>query len=97
MEDLTALSLARIDELTVDAGFDVTMQTSKFIQMNASNEAQYEVTYYSNVFNKVLSNHAFVDFDAQDDIRLRMTDLEEGELNLRSDTPEDSAPDGIAQ
>lgn len=87
MEDLTTLSLERINELIDEAGITVDIITAEFNQTNASNEAQYTLTYYSSVFDQVVTNHAFVDIDLQGDTRIQLNDLEEGELNLRSDTP----------
>lgn len=83
MEDLTTLSLARINELMVDAGITFTATAASFVQTNASDEAQYQVNYFSDTRNEDVANHVFVDFDLQDDIRLQMYDIDEGDLNLR--------------
>jgi len=47
MEDLTTLSLARINELMDEAGITNEISSVEFTQVNASNEAQYTLTYYS--------------------------------------------------
>lgn len=52
MENLT---LAEINQLLVDGGFEVQVDTAEFKQINASNEAQYAVTY-----NGGKKNHVFV-------------------------------------
>jgi hypothetical protein len=87
MEDLTTLSLERINELMDEAGITNEISSAEFTQVNASNEAQYTLTYYSPIFKQEVTNHAFVDIDLQGDTRIRMKELEEGELNLRSDMP----------
>jgi len=86
-EDLTTLSLERINELIDEAGITVNIDSAQFTQLNASNEAQYILSYHSDLFNQTVTNHAFVDIDLQGDIRIRVNDLEEGDLNLRRDVP----------
>lgn len=51
MENLT---LAEINQLIADAGSDIVVDSAVFKQVNASNEAQYEVTHGGK------TNHAFV-------------------------------------
>ena len=51
MENLT---VAEINQLLVDAGSTVVVETATFEQINASNEASYLVTYNGK------QNHAFV-------------------------------------
>lgn len=84
--DLTALTLAQINTLMVEGGYPQTILTAEFIGANASDESQYTVTYFSTVRNENVTNHVFVDLDLQEDARLFMADLEEGDLNLRVST-----------
>lgn len=84
--DLTALTLAQINTLMVEGGYPQTILTAEFIGANASGESQYTVTYFSTVRNENVTNHVFVDLDLQEDARLFMADLEEGDLNLRVST-----------
>ena len=39
------LSLEEINKLIADAGSEVVAETAEFRQINASNEAQYRITY----------------------------------------------------
>ena len=83
MEDLTALTLDQINELSTDAGFPQEILTCSFNQVNASDEYQYNISYFSPIRDEVVINHAFVDLDAQGDIRLAMAEISLGDLNLR--------------
>jgi len=74
--DLTTLTLEQINEMIVDAGSDVVATDAKFIQINASDEAQYEVTYFSNVVNETITNHVFIDIDPDGDPRLQINDFD---------------------
>tara|TARA_B110000503_G_scaffold115261_1_gene173482 strand:- start:742 stop:1026 length:285 start_codon:yes stop_codon:yes gene_type:complete len=87
MEDLTALTIEEINGLIDEAGYGVEVSASSFIQINASNEAQYQLTYFSTVAGQIVVNHAFVDVDLQGDVRLKMSDIGEGDMNLRNETP----------
>ena len=84
--DLTALTLAQINTLMVEGGYPQTILTAEFIGANASDESQYTVTYFSTARNENVTNHVFVDLDLQEDVRLIMADLEDGDLNLRVST-----------
>ena len=83
MEDLTALTLDQINELSTDAGFPQEILTCSFNEVNASNEYQYNISYFSTIREEVVIDHAFVDLDAQGDIRLAMAEISLGDLNLR--------------
>ena len=83
MEDLAALTLDQINELSTDAGFPQEILTCSFNEVNASDEYQYNISYFSPVRDEVVVNHAFVDLDAQGDIRLAMAEISLGDLNLR--------------
>ena len=77
MEDLTTLTLERIQELVAEAGSALSITDAKFVQVNASDEAQYEVTYWSPALGKNTTNHAFVDIDPDGDTRLFINDFDE--------------------
>jgi hypothetical protein len=62
--------------LISDAGEAVEVGTAQFIQLNASDEYQYEVTYYSVVTESEVTNHVFVDIDVDGDVRLELNDLD---------------------
>lgn len=49
------LSLAEINQLLIDAGETVQVDSARFVQITASNEAQYEVIY-----GEDRKNHVFV-------------------------------------
>jgi len=83
MEDLTALTLDQINELSTDAGFPQEILTCSFNEVNASNEYQYNISYFSTIREEVVIDHAFVDIDAQGDVRLAMAEIGLGDLNLR--------------
>ena len=83
MEDLAALTLDQINELSTDAGFPQEILTCSFNQVNASDEYQYNISYFSPIREEVVINHAFVDLDEQGDIRLAMAEISLGDLNLR--------------
>lgn len=82
-EDLTSLSLERLNELMVEMGETVTLLSSTFLELNASDEAQYEVTHFSAVTGGNVKNHVFVDFDLQGDVELVFNDIEDGDMWLR--------------
>ena len=84
MEDLAALTLDQINELSTDAGFPQEILTCSFNEVNASDEYQYNISYFSPIREEVVINHAFVDLDEQGDIRLTMAEISLGDLNLRS-------------
>lgn len=89
VENIEELSLARLNELMDEAGHDtVELLSATFTELNASNEAQYEVTYDSPVTGGVVTNHLYVDVDLQDDTRLMFNPIAEGDLNLRRDESE---------
>lgn len=74
--DLSTLSVEQINELIADAGSAVQVDTANFIQLNASDEYQYEVTYYSVVTESNVTNHVFIDIDIDGDPRLQIDDLD---------------------
>lgn len=74
--DLSTLTVEQINELIADAGEAIQVDTAKFIQLNASDEYQYEVTYYSVVTESEVTNHVFVDIDIDGDPRLTINDLD---------------------
>jgi regulation of enolase protein 1 (concanavalin A-like superfamily) len=74
--DLSTLTVAQINELISDAGEAIEVDTAQFIQLNASDEYQYEVTYYSVVTDSEVTNHVFVDIDIDGDVRLELNDLD---------------------
>ena len=82
-EDLTSLSLERLNELMVEMGESVTLLSSSFLELNASDEAQYEVTHFSAVTGGNVQNHVFVDLDLQGDVELVFNDIEDGDMWLR--------------
>jgi len=82
-EDLTSLSLERLNELMVEMGETVTLLSSTFLELNASDEAQYEVTHFSAVTGGNVKNHVFVDLDLQGDVELVFNDIEDGDMWLR--------------
>jgi|TARA_B110000908_G_scaffold142650_1_gene170969 hypothetical protein len=93
-ENVQTLSLTRINELMVEAGHEtIEILTATFVEVNASNEAQYQVTHFSPVTSGNVQNHVFVDIDLQGDTRLLFNPIEEGELHLRR-TAEEIAADG---
>lgn len=74
--DLSTLTVAQINELVADAGEAIEVDTALYIQRNASDEYQYEVTYFSAVANTEVTNHVFVDVDIDGDVRLELNDLD---------------------
>ena len=83
-ENIEELSLSRLNELMEEAGHEVyELLSSTFLELNASNEAQYEVTYDSPVTGGIVTSHVFVDIDLQEDTRLNFNPIAEGDLNLR--------------
>lgn len=74
--DLSTLSVEQINELIADAGSAVQVDTANFVQLNASDEYQYEVTYYSVVTESNVTNHVFIDIDIDGDPRLQIDDLD---------------------
>jgi len=74
--DLTTLTLEQINEMIVEAGSAIVATDAKFIQVNASDEAQYEVTYWSPVVEETITNHVFIDIDIDGDPRLQLNDFD---------------------
>lgn len=77
--DLAALTIDQINYLLDDAGEDIVVDSAQFVQLNASDEYQYEVTYDSPVANTNVTNHVFIDLDDDDDPRITINDLAEEE------------------
>ena len=74
--DLTALTIEQINWLISEAGSTIEVEEATFVQMNASDEAQYEVVYNSIVNNALVTNHVFIDIDIDGDPRLTINDLD---------------------
>ena len=78
--DLTTLTLDQINWLMDDSGYEnIEIEESRFLEINASDEAQYEVIYNSPGAGTLVTNHAFVEFDPDGDPRLSIYDLVEEE------------------
>ena len=73
--DLTSLTVEQINWLIVEAGETIEVDGVRFLELNASNEYQYEVTYESVGAQTYVVNHAFVDIDLQGDPRLMIHDM----------------------
>jgi hypothetical protein len=71
---LDNLTLDEINALLIDAGETVQVTSARFIQINASNEAQYIVTY-----GEGRENHVFVyDLDGTTELSFSDFDVDEG-------------------
>ena len=77
--DLSALTVDQINELIADSGSAIQVEEARFIQLNASDEYQYEVIHYSAGASALVTNHAFIDIDIDGDPRLVINDLDEEE------------------
>ena len=75
--DLTSLSVGQINWLIGEAGELMEVDSRTYLGLNASDEHQYEVTYFSAVANTYVSNHAFIELDADGDPVLSIFDLDE--------------------
>lgn len=75
--DLTALTVAQINELLDDAGSEIIVDGATYIGRNASDEYQWEVTYNSPQSNTYVTNHAFVDVDLDGEPFIALNDLVE--------------------
>jgi|TARA_B110000977_G_scaffold200978_1_gene293452 hypothetical protein len=85
-ENLSTLSVARLNELMVLEGHEEVILTATYGEINASDEHLYSVTHNSTFADgrtEEVLNHVFVNFDLQGDVKLSMADIDEGELNLR--------------
>jgi len=84
VENIQDLSLTRLNELMGEAGHETyELLSSTFIGINASEEAQYEITYDSPVTGGIVTTHVLVDIDLQEDTRLMFSPIVDGDLNLR--------------
>lgn len=77
--DLSSLTVEQINWLIGEAGETIEVDEARFLEVNASDEHQYEVTYESVTALSYVTNHAFVDFDLQGDPRLVIHDMVEEE------------------
>lgn len=75
LQALTVLTLSEINQLVEDAGSSIVLDDAKFNQLNASNEAQYEVTYFSAAADKNVTDHVFISYDSNGGIRLQINDF----------------------
>jgi len=73
--DLTSLTVEQVNWLIGEAGETIEVDGVRFLELNASNEYQYEVTYESVGAQTYVVNHAFVDIDLQGDPRLMIQDM----------------------
>lgn len=73
--DLTALTVAQINELLDDAGSEIIVDGATYIGRNASDEYQWEVTYTSPQTSTYVTNHAFVDVHEDGDPFVSLNDL----------------------
>lgn len=83
--DLSTLSVGQINWLIEEAGSNIEADEARFIQLNASDEYQYEITYDSPQALNYVTNHVFVDIDLQGDPRLIINDLDEEVDDLFAD------------
>jgi len=68
-------TLEEINQMLVDAGESVQATSARFIQINASNEGQYEVTY-----GEGLTNHIFVYIlDGEYELSFAEFDVDDGD------------------
>lgn len=68
-------TLEEINQMLVDAGESIEATNARFIQINASNEAQYEVTY-----GEGRTNHIFVYIlDGEYELSFAEFDIDEGD------------------
>lgn len=74
--DLTTLTIADINELIDNAGSDVVVDGATYIGRNASDEYQWEVTYFSSQANTNVTNHVFIDHDIDGDPVLQIDDMD---------------------
>jgi hypothetical protein len=63
---LENLTTDEINALIVEAGYSIVVDDSTFVQINASDEAQYEVHY--NIGDEVIENHVFITTDQDGDL-----------------------------
>lgn len=85
--NLEELDLDQVNWLLDEAGEPMTANTSVFVQVNASDEAQYELTYWSDTANTLITNHAFVEFDDDGDPVINIFDF--GDEELIEEAPEE--------
>jgi len=75
--DLTSLTVEQVNWLIGEAGETMEVDGVRFLELNASAEYQYEVTYESVGAQSYVVNHAFIDIDLQGDPRLMIQDMVE--------------------
>ena len=74
--DLSSLTVEQVNWLIDDAGIDIVVDGARYLELNASTEYMYEVTYNSVGTGSYVTNHAFIDLDLQNDPRLFISDLD---------------------
>ena len=74
--DLTTLTIDQLNQLIDDAGSEVVVDSAIYVGQNASNEFQWEVTYFSPQTNTNVTNHVFIDYDLDGDPFLSINDLD---------------------
>ena len=74
--DLTTLTVDQINWLLEEGSYGIEVDWCEYVQVNASNEYQYNVTYNSSRAGEYVSNHAFVHIDAQGDPVLIINDMD---------------------
>jgi len=90
--DLTTLNLEQINWLIDEAGSELTALSVNFVEVNASDEAHYKITYFSVPQDGNVEDNVFVDFDLQGDPRAQINEVEAGDMWLRR-TEEEIAAD----
>jgi len=75
--DLTDLSVGQINWLIGEAGELMEVDDKVYLGLNASDEHQYEVSYFSAIANTYITNHAFINVDIDGDPVLSINDFEE--------------------
>jgi hypothetical protein len=74
--DLTTLTIADLNELIDNAGSEVVVDSATYVGINASDEYQWEVTYFSPQANTNVTNHVFIAYDLDGDPFLSIYDLD---------------------
>lgn len=85
--NLSTLTVDNVNWLIEEAGSPIRVDSVTFIQINASDEHQYEVDYNSPDYGPV-TNHVFIDIDEDGDPRAQIDDLgDEFDLDLSDNPP----------
>ena len=67
---LTVLTLEEINALLIANGEDGGVDSAVFVQINASNEAQYDLTYFDDVSQQNVTFTAFIFYDVDNNIQI---------------------------